>query len=49
MTPADALRRTALRYRRCDRFTRHYVASKLRMDPVHPAVLALAALARSAR
>ncbi len=40
---ADALRRTASRYRRCDRFTRHYVASKLRMDPVHAAVLALAA------
>ena len=46
MTPAaDALRRTALRYRSCDRFTRHYVASKLRMDPVHAAVLALAAQA----
>ncbi len=39
------LHRTAARYRRCDRFTRYYVASKLRMDPVNTAVLALAAQA----
>ena len=45
MPHADALHRTALRYRSCDRFTRHYVASKLRMDPVHNAVLTLAAAA----
>ena len=36
-----ALRRTARRYRGCDRFTRVYVACKLRMDPVHAALLAL--------
>ena len=40
-----ALRRAARRYRLCDRFTRHYVASKLRMDPVNAAMLALAAQA----
>ena len=45
MPHAEALRRTALRYRACDRFTRHYVASKLRMDPVHAAILTLAAAA----
>ncbi len=39
----DALARTALRYRACPRFTRHYVASKLRRDPIHHAVLAMAA------
>ena len=39
------LSRTARRYEVCDRFTRHYVASKLRMDPVHEAVLALALVA----
>ncbi len=42
---AGALDRTARRYRDCDRFTRHYVAAKLRMDPVHADVLALAARA----
>ena len=41
----DALAETARRYRACPRFTRHYVASKLRRDPVHRAVLALAASA----
>lgn len=40
---AEVLQRTARRYRRCDRFSRFYVASKLRMDPVHAALLALAA------
>lgn len=40
---AAALGRTARRYRACDRFARHYVAAKLRMDPVHADVLALAA------
>jgi SAM-dependent methyltransferase len=39
----DALARTAVRYRACQRFTRHYVASKLRRDPIHHAVLAMAA------
>ena len=43
------LHRTAARYRRCDRFTRYYVASKLRMDPVNTAVLALAAQASFGR
>ena len=43
MPHTDALRRTAARYRSCDKFTRYYVASKLRMDPVHEAVLTLAA------
>lgn len=38
-----ALAETARRYQACPRFTRHYVASKLRRDPVHRAVLALAA------
>jgi 2-polyprenyl-3-methyl-5-hydroxy-6-metoxy-1,4-benzoquinol methylase len=37
------LDRTARRYRCCDRFTRHYVAAKLRTDPVHADILALAA------
>jgi SAM-dependent methyltransferase len=37
-----ALRRTAARYRGCARFTRHYVASKLRHDPIHLALLGLA-------
>ena len=40
---AGALARTAIRYRACRRFTRHYVASKLRRDPIHRAVLAMAA------
>jgi len=40
---AAILDRTAWRYRQCDRFSRHYVASKLRRDPVHADVLALAA------
>jgi SAM-dependent methyltransferase len=39
----DALAETARRYRACPRFTRHYVASKLRRDPVHREVLAMAA------
>ena len=39
---AAALRRTAARYRSCPRFTRHYVASKLRHDPIHLALLGLA-------
>lgn len=38
---ASILQRTASRYRACGRFTRHYVASKLRRDPVHAALLAL--------
>ena len=37
------LARTARRYRRCNRFARSYVGMKLRTDPVHNAVLALAA------
>ena len=37
-----ALARTAARYRRCARFTRHYVASKLKRDPIHLALLDLA-------
>ena len=40
---AGALARTARRYRACRRFTRHYVASKLKRDPIHHAVLAMAA------
>jgi len=40
---AAILDRTARRYRQCDRFSRHYVASKLRRDPVHADVLGLAA------
>lgn len=39
---AAALARTAARYRRCARFTRHYVASKLKRDPIHLALLGLA-------
>lgn len=39
----DVLDRVARRYAGGSRFTRHYVASKLRTDPVHEAVLALAA------
>ena len=39
----EALARTARRYHGGRRFTRHYVASKLRTDPVHRAVLAMAA------
>ena len=39
----DALVRTAVRYRACSRFVRHYVASKLLRDPIHHAVLAIAA------
>ena len=38
-----ALAETARRYQACPRFTRHYVASKLRRDPVHRDVLAMAA------
>jgi SAM-dependent methyltransferase len=51
--PADAIRprpefaatfeRVARRYRDCGRFARAYVAGKLRRDPVHQDVLALAA------
>ena len=37
------LRRTATRYANENRFTRRYVAAKLRRDPVHADVLALAA------
>lgn len=45
-SPADrsdaaALDRTIQRYRACRRFTRHYVASKIRRDPVHRALLRL--------
>ncbi len=40
---AQALDRTARRYRSCGRFTRHYVASKVRRDPVHLAMLAMGA------
>ncbi len=39
----DALARTARRYVGGRRFARHYVASKLRTDPVHRTVLDLAA------
>lgn len=39
----DALTETARRYQACPRFTRHYVASKLRRDPVHRDALAMAA------
>ncbi len=39
----DALTLAARRYQACPRFARHYVASKLRRDPVHRDVLALAA------
>ncbi len=39
----DALALTARRYQGCPRFARHYVASKLRRDPVHEDVLAMAA------
>lgn len=38
-----ALAETARRYQACRRFTRYYVASKLRRDPVHRDVLAMAA------
>ena len=41
--PGQALERTARRYRSCGRFTRHYVASKLKRDPVHREMLALGA------
>jgi hypothetical protein len=37
-----AIARTAARYRRCARFTRHYVASKLKRDPIHRALLDMA-------
>lgn len=41
MTDDDALRRTAQRYRTsADRFTRFYIASKLRRDPLYAALLA---------
>ena len=43
MTGAAVLQRTALRYHGGGRFARHYVASKLRTDPVHRTVLAMAA------
>lgn len=36
------LARTAARYRNCGRFTRHYVASKLKRDPIHGVLLDLA-------
>ena len=32
---SSAVARTARRYRACPQFTRHYVASKLKRDPVH--------------
>jgi hypothetical protein len=35
-------RRTAVRYRSCRRTARHFVAWKLRLDPVHEAVVAAA-------
>ena len=38
----NALRRTAARYRGCARFTRHYVASKLKRDPINRVILRLA-------
>ncbi len=41
-TTGDILARTARRYRRCHRFARHYVAAKLRLDPMHRDILALA-------
>ena len=37
-----AIARTAARYLRCSRFTRHYVASKLKRDPIHMVLLAMA-------
>ena len=40
-TEQAVLDRTARRYRCCGRFTRHYVASKLKRDPVHLVLLAL--------
>jgi 2-polyprenyl-3-methyl-5-hydroxy-6-metoxy-1,4-benzoquinol methylase len=40
---AATFERVAQRYRDCGRFTRGYVAAKLRRDPVHYDVLALAA------
>jgi SAM-dependent methyltransferase len=40
---AATLERVARRYRDCGRFARGYVAGKLRRDPVHRAVLSLAA------
>ncbi len=42
MSP-DALERTVRRYRTGSRFTRHYIASKIKRDPIHRTVLALAA------
>ena len=39
LAPALAIDRTAQRYRGCRPFTRHYVASKLRRDPVHAELL----------
>ena len=39
---ADALRRAARRYHDRGRFARHYVASKLRRDPIHADLLTLA-------
>jgi 2-polyprenyl-3-methyl-5-hydroxy-6-metoxy-1,4-benzoquinol methylase len=40
---AALFERVARRYRDCGRFARHYVAAKLRRDPVHRDILALAA------
>ena len=40
-----AVARTAARYRRCARFTRHYVASKLKRDPIHSVLLEMAQVA----
>jgi SAM-dependent methyltransferase len=40
---AALFERVARRYLDCGRFARHYVAAKLRGDPVHRAILALAA------
>jgi SAM-dependent methyltransferase len=40
---AGVFKRVARRYRDCGRFARHYVAAKLRSDPVHRDILVLAA------
>ena len=39
---AAALARTAARYRSRSRFTRHYITSKLKRDPIHLVLLGLA-------
>jgi trans-aconitate methyltransferase len=44
--PADLRARVAGRYRACSRYTRGYVTWKMRLDPVHRAVLDLAAAER---